>query len=213
MLQSSIYVVDDDEALAKLVKRLFELQGYKVICFYEPTEFLDAMPLLQPGCILSDLRMPQLSGLELLRRVRERGIQWPAVLFSGRGDIASAVEAMRLGATDFVEKPFRNEDLLQSVARAFEAHNRGKEVQQAILRAQELVKSLTPRQQELMRGVADGHSNKVIAQKLGISPRTAEVHRARLMDRLHAKSLAEVVRLAIWAQTNLQTDVAESGGE
>ena len=213
MLQPSIYVVDDDEALARLLKRLFEQHGYLVDCYHDPTQFLDALPLLQPGCILSDLCMPRISGLELLRRVRENGFLWPAVLFSGRGDIASAVEAMQLGAADFVEKPFRNDELLKSVARAFDVHNRGHEVQQTIYRAQELVKSLTPRQLELMRGVADGLSNKVIAQKLGISPRTAEVHRARLMDRLHAKSLAEVVRLAIWAQTNIHPNFAEGGGE
>ena len=198
-----VYVIDDDDVLAKRLKRLFEQHGYRVVCYGAPTAFLDDLATLEFGCILTDLIMPQFSGLELLRTIRDRGIHWPAMLVSGRGNISAAVETMRMGAADFVEKPFRNEDLVLSVRRAFDSYTLTQEVSHADLRARTLLKSLSPRQLELMQGIADGHSNKLIARNLGISPRTAEVHRARLMERLRVKSLAEVVRLAIWAQANM----------
>jgi two-component system response regulator FixJ len=202
-----LYVIDDDDILARRVMRLFEQNGYRVICYGAPVAFLDSLSSLEPGCILTDLMMPQFTGLELLKMIRERGVRWPTVLISGRGDISTAVETMRLGAADFVEKPFRNEDLLRVVERAFNGFGLTQKAGRADLRAQELLKSLSPRQMELMQGIADGHSNKLIARNLGISPRTAEVHRARLMERLRVKSLAEVVRLAVWAQANMSPTV------
>jgi two-component system response regulator FixJ len=203
MEHPNLYVVDDDTVLARRIKRLFEQHGYRVTCYGTPNAFLDTLPSLELGCILTDLLMPQFTGLELLRTIRERGVRWPVVLISGRGDISAAVETMRLGAADFVEKPFRNEDLLSSVEGAFDTYGVTQEASRADIRAQELLKSLSPRQMELMQGIAQGHSNKAIARNLEISPRTVEVHRARLMERLQAKSLADVVRLAVWAQANM----------
>jgi two-component system response regulator FixJ len=208
----SLYLVDDDEALANLVKRLFERHGYLVVCYSAPAAFLDAMALIGPGCILTDLRMPQFSGVELLRQVRQRGVDWPAVVFSGRGDISAAVEAMRLGAADFVEKPFENQDLLNSIERAVNRYEIEQEPGRANIRAKELVKSLTRRQVEMMHGLAEGHSNEAIAYKLGISVRTAEAHRTRLMERLQTKSLADVVRLAIWVEEHMPSTFDGSVG-
>jgi two-component system response regulator FixJ len=205
-----LYVIDDDAALLRLVQRIFENEGYEVVRFTSAVAFVDHLVDARPGCILTDLRMPIFDGIDILKRVRAQELNWPLVVFSGKGDIPTAVEAMRLGAADFVEKPFRNSDLLASIDRVFEPFSLRQQQEDIDREAEALLESLTPRQLDVLRELGQGHPNKVVAHKLGISTRTAEMHRAQLMERLQARSFADLVRLAMWAQEHLASLAAHS---
>jgi len=199
MTQPNIYIVDDDDAVRDSLSLLLEASGYSVRPFATPQEFLETAPSLDFGCLLADLQMPGMDGLELQRHLRELELKLPVVVITGHGDVATAVEAMRAGAIDFVEKPFTDEAIIASITLALATRPQPSAEDQARQAILERLKILSPREREVLDGMVAGHPNKVIAYNLTLSPRTVEIHRARVMDKMQARSLSELVRLAIAA--------------
>jgi len=197
----AVHVVDDDDAVLRALAMLLRSADVPVETHPSGLAFLDALPRLGDdavGCLLTDVRMPGLDGLELLRRLRAGGFRRSIVVMTAHGDVPTAVRAMKAGAADFVEKPFDDGALLATVEAALEASRApgAAEADDAAAR----VAALSPREREVLDLLAAGRSNKAIAQELGLSPRTVEIHRARLMARLGVGSLAEAVRLAVRAE-------------
>ncbi|PVM93703.1 DNA-binding response regulator [Caulobacter endophyticus] len=159
--------------------------------------FLDELPPAGSGCLLTDVRMPEINGLELVRRLRGQGWDDPVIVMTGHADVALAIEAMKAGVSDFIEKPFDEEVLLTALRVALETGQVRHEAGQALHEAQRMVASLSPRERDVLGGLVEGHANKTIAIDLGISPRTVEIYRANVMNKLQAKSLSEVVRKAL----------------
>lgn len=198
--EPTIFVVDDDDAVRESVGMLLESAGYKVKPFESSVAFLESAGSLPFGCALIDVRMPELDGLELQERLRARGIGVPVIIMTGHGDVPMAVRAMRAGAVDFVEKPFDDEALLAGVARAVaqgKAQRRESEAAADVVRRAE---QLTAREREVLNQLVAGNPNKVIAANLAISPRTVEIHRARVMEKMRARSLSELVRMVLAAR-------------
>lgn len=196
----TVFVVDDDQAMRNSLKWLIESVGMQVETFDSAQAFLDAYYPARGGCLLVDVRMPGMSGLELQAYLTRREIGIPVIIITGHGDVSMAVKAMKVGAVDFIEKPFDDEELLNSIRNALQHDQK-----QRALRAQRddiaaRVAELTPREHEVMTMVTDGKSNKEIAAALGVSAKTVEVHRARMMDKMRADSLAELVRMALLAR-------------
>ena len=200
--RGSIYIVDDDFAMRDSLEMLFTAHGYETKLFRDGNEFLSAAPFLQTGVLLLDLQMPDMDGLELLDRLKARKIKFPVVLITGFGNITVAVKAMRAGAIDFVEKPFTNETIFASIELALASATAPPEggIKREVV-AQRLTR-LSRREHEVMTRLVAGNSNKVTALTLGLSPRTVEIHRARVMEKMQARSLSELVRLAITAGIN-----------
>ena len=199
MEKSNVYIVDDDDGVRDSLQILLESSGHAVRGFASPQEFLDVVGSIDFGCILVDLQMPGMDGLELQHRLRALNVKLPVIVVTAHGDIATAVEAMRSGAIDFVEKPFSDDAILTSIKMALADRpklNAEDQIRAAIL---ERLKILSPREREVLDGMVAGHPNKVIAFNLSLSPRTVEIHRARVMDKMQARSLSELVRLAIAA--------------
>jgi two-component system, LuxR family, response regulator FixJ len=194
-----IYVVDDDEAVRDSLAVMLETKGYPVRSFATATEFLAAAPTLRPGCLVSDVRMPQMDGLELQQRLSERALSFPLIVITGHGDIPLAVRTMKAGALDFIEKPFTTEVILNSVAAALRHIAARAEPDAATAAATARLATLTPRERQVLEGLLAGLPNKSIAYDLEISPRTVEIHRARVMDKMGARSLSELVRLGLAA--------------
>jgi FixJ family two-component response regulator len=192
-----VHVVDDDPAVRDSVRWLLEGEGLLVQTHDSGEDFLGALIPEQPGCAVIDLRMPGISGLEVQEALARRGVALPVVFVTAHGDVPLAVTAMRRGAVDFVEKPYKDEHLIEAVRRALgvDARNRGTEEGRAALRAR--LATLSPREREVLAAVVEGKPNKAIANRLGIAIKTVEVHRARVMDKLGAGSLAELVRLVV----------------
>jgi RNA polymerase sigma factor (sigma-70 family) len=192
-----VHVVDDDPAVRDSLRWLLEGEGLVVQTHHCGEDFLSALIPEQPGCAVIDLRMPGMSGLEVQDALTQRGVALPVVFVTAHGDVPLAVTAMRRGAVDFVEKPYKDEHLIEAVRRAFgvDARKRGTEEERAALRAR--LATLSPREREVLAAVVEGKPNKVIADRLGIAIKTVEVHRARVMDKLGAGSLAELVRLVV----------------
>lgn len=197
--RTNIYIVDDDDAVRDSLQALLEASGYEVRGFASPREFLAVAETIDYGCVLVDLQMPGMDGLELKHRLNERNINLPVVVVTGHGDIATAVEAMRAGAKDFIEKPFTDEAILAGIRIGLADRPKPSVVDQARQAILERLKNLSPREREVLDGMVAGHPNKVIAFNLSLSPRTVEIHRARVMDKMQARSLSELVRLAISA--------------
>jgi len=197
--RSNIYIVDDDDAVRDSLQAFLEAAGYEVRCFASPREFLAVAETIEYGCVLVDLQMPGMDGLELKHWLNERNINLPVVVVTGHGDIATAVEAMRAGAKDFIEKPFTDETILTGIRIGLADRPRPSVADQAKLAILDRLKNLSPREREVLDGMVAGHPNKVIAFNLSLSPRTVEIHRARVMDKMQARSLSELVRLAITA--------------
>ncbi|MBK5968137.1 MULTISPECIES: response regulator FixJ [Thiorhodovibrio] len=196
-----VYVVDDDQAMRESLQWLIESVGMQVQTFDSADAFLKACKPDWSGCLLLDVRMPGMSGLELQSYLGRRSICLPVIVITGHGDVAMAVRAMKAGALDFIEKPFDDEALLGSIRKALENDDRAR-----LLRAEQAnilarMKELTPREREVMDLVTDGQSNREIATALSVSAKTVEVHRSRVMDKMHADSLAELVRMVIMANT------------
>lgn len=196
--RKSIYIVDDDEAVRDSLSALLEAKGYAVRAFNAAPEFLDAAPTLQPGCLITDIRMPEMDGLQLQQRLLERGLSFPLIVITGHGDVPLAVRAMKAGAIDFIEKPFAMETIIASAAAALQRLG-SNEFDPIARLAVERIADLTPREREVLDGLLAGLPNKSIAYDLGISPRTVEVHRAHIMDKTGARSLSELVRTALAA--------------
>jgi two-component system response regulator FixJ len=190
----NVALIEDDAAVLNSLSRLLESRGMSVCCYASAEEFLADIGTTQPGCVVSDIRMPGLSGLDLQRELRNRDAALPVILITGHGDIAMAVKAIKEGAFDFIEKPFEEERLVSSIVGAVHSgeRQRVKQSERATLAAH--VADLSPRQLEVMHLVADGLSSKEIAIRLGISPRTVENYRAWVMEKMGAVNLADLVR-------------------
>ena len=195
----TVFVVDDDQAMRGSLKWLIESVGMEVETFESAHAFLDAYYPGRAGCLLLDVRMPGMGGLELQDYLSRREIRIPVIIITGHGDVAMAVKAMKAGAVDFIEKPFDDEQLLNSIrkALAYDEQHRALHARKAEIAAR--LAELTPREHEVMAMVTEGKSNKEIAAALSVSAKTVEVHRARVMDKMRADSLAELVRMALIA--------------
>ncbi len=193
----AVHVIDDDEAVRDSLAFLFESAGLSVRSYDSAESFLDVAERLRAGCVLTDVRMPGMDGLTLQRRLREQGVHLPVIVMTGHGDVPIAVQALKAGAADFIEKPFDDEALLAAVRTALDAERRTRERQAEIEEIAARIASLTPRERQVLDGLVAGQPNKVIAYDLGASPRTVEVHRARVMEKMGARSLSELVRMAL----------------
>ncbi len=189
-----IFVVDDDEAVRLSTEMLIRSMGLRVESFESAAEFLEDFDPQQPGCVILDIRMPGMSGLELQEHLNEIEATLPVIFVTGHGDVPMAVKAMKAGAIDFIQKPFRDQELIDRVHAALARDSEEREESQAHAETQEHVDLLTAREREVMRLVVDGRANKEIAFDLGLSPRTVEIHRARVMSKMSAKSLPDLVR-------------------
>ena len=194
-----VYIVDDDEAIRRSASFMLKTSGFRVSSYDSGTAFLKAARSLEPGCVLLDIRMPGPDGLEVQRTLRDSGLLLPVVIMTGHGDVSLAVQAMKAGAVDFIEKPFERPVLLGALEVA-----RGRLAKEAAASSREQdaearLNVLTARERDVLGGLANGLPNKTIAYDLGISPRTVEIHRANLMEKLGARSLSETLRLAFAA--------------
>ena len=200
MTQSAtIFIVDDDEAVRESLALLLEASGYRVAAYASGEAFLAALKRGAEGCLLVDVRMPGIGGLEVQEELARRDSAVPAIVMTGHGDVPLAVRAMRAGAADFIEKPFSDETILASIERAL---RQGEAQRQDRARNAEVLahaERLTEREREVLDELVAGHPNKVIAHHLSISPRTVEIHRARVMEKMQARSLSELVRMALSA--------------
>ncbi len=196
-----IFVVDDDAAMRHSLTWLVESAGLRVQAFASAEDFLARVDPLRVrlGCLLLDVRMPGMSGLELQAYLARDEVGLPVILITGHGDVPMAVQAMRAGAFDFIEKPFDDEALLRSIQRALELQTRDRVRHIQRLEIQGRLATLTPREYEVMEQVVAGHPNKEIAAALGVSTKTVEAHRAKVMDKMNARSLAELVRMCLTA--------------
>lgn len=196
--EDAIHVIDDDLSVRDSLRALLESAGYTVKDYASATAFLaDRQP--HAGCLVSDIRMPEMDGLELQEDLARRGIAIPVIIMTGHGDVPLAVRAMKAGAVDFLEKPFDDETMLVSVHRALELGKQKHDQLAEARAAQDLLALLTPRERHVLDQLVAGRSNKVAAYELGISPRTIEIHRARIMDKMNARSLSDLVRTALAA--------------
>jgi len=197
--KATVFVVDDDQAMRNSLKWLIESVGVMVESFASADDFLARYESGRPGCLVLDVRMPGMSGLELQEHLAARNIRIPAVIITGHGDVPMAVRAMKAGAVDFIEKPFNDEALLDAIRRALAFEERERSAQSENHEIQQRLAHLTPREREVMDMVTEGRSNKEIANTLGVSAKTIEAHRARVMEKMQAGSLAELVRMALAA--------------
>jgi RNA polymerase sigma factor (sigma-70 family) len=195
--EPTVFIVDDDLAVARSLRWLIESVQLKVETFASAQAFLDGYDAAKPGCLVLDVRMPGMSGIELQERLTAQRIRVPIIFITGHGDVQMAVRAVQAGAFDFIEKPFNDQDLLDRMQRAisFDAERRGRDTQRAQLCA--LFASLTPREREVMDLVVEGMSNKAVANTLGLSAKTVEVHRAKVMEKMNARSVSDLVRMSM----------------
>ena len=192
-----VHVIDDDEAMRELLAFLLSAVGMEVRTYESALGFLDVAPNAEAGCVITDVRMPGLSGVDLLRRLRELKLGIPVIVITGHGDVPLAVEAMKIGALDFLEKPFDDEVLLASVRSALNQLNQDQKRQAERNEIERRLAALSNRERDVLEGLVSGHANKQIAYDLGISPRTIEIYRANLMTKMQAASLSDLVRMAL----------------
>lgn len=192
---TSVYVVDDDDAVRSSLRLLLKSVGIPAVSFGSARDFLAAYDPDVPGCLVLDVRMPGMSGLELQEELNRIGAIIPVIFITGHGDIPMAVEAMQHGAFDFLQKPFRDQDLIDRVQRALVADAANRKALDEGHQIAERFESLTPREREVLALVTQGKANKVMAGDLGVSQRTVEIHRARVMEKMGANSLAQLVRM------------------
>lgn len=195
-----VHVVDDDESIRRAAGFALRTLGHAVSLWEDGVAFLREAKSVPVGCILLDVRMPGMDGLAVQRELTARGIAMPVIVLTGHGDIGLAVEAMRGGAVDFLEKPFEKAHLMRALDAGFHRLDRRQDELASTREATLRVAALTPREREVLRGLAIGHPNKTIAYDLGISPRTVEVHRANVMEKLNVHSLADALRIAFAAR-------------
>ncbi|WP_133510406.1 response regulator transcription factor [Candidatus Thiosymbion oneisti] len=195
----TVFVVDDDQAMRSSLKWLIESIGMQVKTYGSADEFLSSYFPGRAGCLLLDVRMPGMSGLELQAHLAREDSRLPVIIITGHGDVAMAVKAMKSGAVDFIEKPFHDEALLTSIRNALEFDEKQRALQSRRAEIAVRLAELTPREHEVMEMVTEGRANKEIATVLGVSAKTVEAHRARVMDKMGASSLAELVRMALIA--------------
>ena len=193
-------MVDDDASVRDSLALLLESAGFAVRAYASAAAFLQAASDRTAGCVLTDVQMPELNGLELQRRMAELGIRLPVIVMTGHGDVPIAVEALKAGAVDFLEKPFEEAHLLEAVTSAIAVSQREHDEAAAVADIAARIATLTPREREVLDRLVAGQPNKTIAYDLGSSPRTVEVHRARVMEKMAARSLADLVRMTIAAE-------------
>jgi len=193
--QPMIYIVDDDPGMRGALDALLSTVGYKTAVFARPSDFLARFSVDAPGCLVLDIRMPEMSGLEVQQKLNSRGSMLPVIFVTGHGDVPMAVQAMKEGAFEFIQKPFRDQDLLDRINHALQedAENRTTLARRAEVLHR--LESLTPRERQVMDLVVDGAANKVIALDLVLSERTVEIHRAKVMEKMGARSVAHLVKL------------------
>jgi two-component system response regulator FixJ len=194
-----VHVIDDDEAARDSLRFLLEAAQFNVRSYESAASFLSQLPKTKAGCVITDVRMPGMTGIELLRKLKSRSVGWPVIVITGHGDIALAVEAMKIGAADFFEKPFDDDALLASVRAALGRQEKVLGDETSKLEIQDRLKALSPRERQVLDGLVAGQANKIIAFNLGISPRTVEIYRANVMTKMQAASLSELVRMALVA--------------
>ena len=203
--ERTVYVLDDDEAVRRSLERLLGSANFQPVTFERPDMFLSAARTFKTGCVLLDVRLPGMSGLEVQERLHKIRNDLPIIVMTAQGDVQTAVRAMKAGAVDFLEKPYSDHALLGSIEAAFAKEipsGRDQQIADAVRR----VATLSPREREVLYGLMDGRPNKMIAYHLGISVRTVEVHRARMMERLGTRQLADALRLGIMSKLNAPSD-------
>jgi len=199
MSEPAVHVIDDDESVRVSLGFLLEMHDIPSRTYASAVEFLEVAHSLTSGCVVTDVRMPEMTGLELARRLKEHGVTLPVIIITGHGDVPLAVEAMRAGVLDFLEKPFEEDALLASIRGALDAHAKTGRQDAERRRFEAMIAGLSGREKDVLRGVVAGKLNKVIAFELGISPRTVEVYRANVMTKTGANGLSELVRIALLA--------------
>jgi two-component system response regulator FixJ len=197
--ESVVHVIDDDDAVRDSLEFLLRSADIEVVTHPSALAFLEALPGTSVGCIVTDVRMPDLDGIELLRRVRSGGNSVPVIVMTGHGDISMAVEAMKIGAADFLEKPFDDESLLSAVRAALATQDAADKEDAERAALSKRLDMLSARERQVLEGLVAGSQNKVIAYELGISPRTVEIYRANVMTKMQADSLSQLVRMALSA--------------
>ncbi|HET6307543.1 MAG TPA: response regulator FixJ [Rhodopila sp.] len=195
-----VHLIDDDDAVRQALAFLLTTSGYAVRVYDSAETFLAALPSVQPGCIITDVRMPGMDGLTLQRELKARAIPLPVVVITGHGDVPLAVEAMKAGAVDFLEKPFDDDGLLGAIRVAIDRHARDSRRDEEVAAIRVRLDALSPREREVLDGLVAGLPNKTIAYDLNISARTVEVHRANVMARMGAHSVADLVRMVFVAR-------------
>jgi two-component system response regulator FixJ len=196
-LTPTVFVVDDDEAVRNSLRLLLKSVGLAAVALPTAQEFLSKYDPQQPGCLILDVRMPGMSGLELQEQLNVRGAMIPVIFITGHGDIPMAVEAMQQGAFDFLQKPFRDQDLIDRIQRALSKDQANRAELREKSGVRERLQTLTPREREVLELVTSGKPNKIMAADLGVSQRTVEIHRARVMEKMNASSLAQLVRMVM----------------
>jgi len=196
----TVFIVDDDQAIRYAMQALMESVGLPYEIFHSADQFLEVFSLEKAGCLVLDIRMPGLGGLELQEQLLEKGSTLPIIFITGHGDVPMAVEAMQKGAVDFIQKPFRDQELLDRISEAMRSDQSMRAELDEKSAIMVRLKTLTNREQEVMNLVVTGKPNKVIAYELGVSQRTVEIHRARVMEKMEASSLADLVRMFIACQ-------------
>ncbi len=198
--EATVFIVDDDEAVRDSLGLLLRSVGYRARCYGSARDFLKAFDPRDYGCLVLDIRMPGMTGLELQKHLAEIGCNIPIVFITGHGDIPMAVEAVRQGAVDFLQKPFQDQELVDRINDAMKQAAQQREGELERLEILDRIESLTAREKQVMGQVVLGKANKVIAGDLGVSQRTVEIHRARVMEKMQANSLAHLVRMVMVAE-------------
>lgn len=197
MEAATVFIVDDEEAVRDSIAMLLRSVRLQTRCFVNAAEFLERYRPEEPGCLVLDVRMPRMSGLELQQALNRRGWTLPLIFITGHGDVPMAVEAMRAGALDFLQKPFKDDDLIRRVQNALEQDARERSELQARDALRQRFQALTPRERDVAQRIAAGEANKVVALELGLSERTVELHRANLMQKLGLRNLAQLVQFML----------------
>ena len=196
----AVHIIDDDQALRESLAFLLRTHQLEVRCFDSAKTFVDALPDASLGCVITDIRMPGMSGIDLLRRLKELKVSVPVIVITGHGDVSLAVEAMKIGAADFFEKPFNDDQLVASVRAALQQRQDQTKRGAERTEIEHRISKLSAREKDVLAGLIEGRANKQIAFDLGISPRTVEIYRANLMNKMQADSLSDLVRMALVVQ-------------
>jgi two-component system, LuxR family, response regulator FixJ len=195
-----VHLIDDDDGVRQSLAFLLVSAGMAVRVYESASAFIEALGALQPGCVVSDVRMPGIDGLQLQQRLQALGIRLPMIIITGHADVSLAVEAMKAGAVDFIEKPFEDEAILSAIRIALDHYDHTGRQEIEVVQLQTKLQSLSAREREVLEGLLAGNPNKTIAYDLSLSPRTVEVHRANVMTKMGASSLSGLVRMSLVAQ-------------